>query len=34
MNALLKILCKEYIHYKRLINRVKEELDINEFKYI
>ena len=33
MNALLKISCKEYIYYKWLINRVKEELSINEFEY-
>ena len=34
MNALLKISCKEYVHYKWLINKVKEELNINEFKYM
>ncbi len=34
MNALLKMSCKEYIHYKWSINRVKEELSINKFKYM
>ncbi len=34
MNALLKMSCKEYIHYKWLINRVKEELSIDESKYM
>ena len=34
MNALLKISCKEYIYYKWLINRVKEELSINESEYM
>ncbi len=33
MNALLKMLCKEYIHYKWLINKVKEELNIDESEY-
>ncbi len=33
MNALLKMLCKEYVHYKWLINKVKEDFNINEFKY-
>ncbi len=33
MNALLKISCKEYVYYKWLINRVKEDFNINEFKY-
>ncbi len=34
INALLKMSCKEYIHYKWLINRVKEKLSINKFKYM
>ncbi len=34
MNALSKMSCKKYIHYKWLINRVKEELNIDEFKYM
>jgi hypothetical protein len=34
MNALLKMSCKEYVHYKWLINKVKEELDIDESKYM
>ncbi len=33
MNVLLKMLYKEYIYYKWLVNRVKEELDINESEY-
>ncbi len=33
MNALLKMSYKEYIYYKWLVNRVKEDLNINEFKY-
>ncbi len=34
INALSKISCKEYIHYKWLINRVKEELSIDESEYM
>ncbi len=34
MNALLKMSCKKYIHYKWLINKVKEELNINESEYM
>ncbi len=34
MNALSKILCKKYVHYKWLINRVKEEFNINESEYM
>jgi hypothetical protein len=34
MNALLKMSCKEYIHYKWSINRVKEELNIDESEYM
>jgi hypothetical protein len=34
MNALLKISCKEYVHYKWSINKVKEELDIDESEYM
>ncbi len=34
MNALSKMSCKEYIHYKWLINRVKEELNIDESEYM
>ncbi len=34
MNALLKMSCKEYIYYKWSINKVKEELSINESKYM
>ncbi len=33
MNALLKISCKKYIYYKWSINRVKEELSIDQFEY-
>jgi len=33
MNALLKMSCKEYVHYKWSVNKVKEELDINESEY-
>ncbi len=33
MNVLLKMSCKEYIHYKWSINRVKEELSIDESEY-
>ncbi len=33
MNALLKISCKEYIYYKWSINKVKEELSIDESEY-
>ncbi len=34
MNALSKMSCKEYIHYKWLINRVKEEFSIDESEYM
>jgi len=34
MNALSKMSCKEYIHYKWSINRVKEELNIDESEYM
>jgi len=34
MNALLKISCKEYVHYKWSINRVKEKLNIDESEYM
>ncbi len=34
MNALSKMSCKEYIYYKWLINRVKEELNIDESEYM
>ena len=34
MNALLKMSCKEYVHYKWLINKVKKELNINESEYM
>ena len=34
MNALSKMSCKEYIYYKWLINRVKEEFNIDEFEYM
>jgi len=34
MNSLLKMSCKEYIHYKWLINRVKEELSIDKSEYM
>jgi hypothetical protein len=34
MNALLKMSCKKYVHYKWLINRMKEKLDINESEYM
>jgi len=34
MNALSKMSCKEYIHYKWLINKVKEELNIDESEYM
>ncbi len=34
MNALSKISCKKYVHYKWSINRVKEELDIDESEYM
>ncbi len=34
MNALLKMSCKKYVHYKWSINKVKKELNIDEFKYM
>ncbi len=34
MNALLKISCKEYVHYKWSVNKIKEELNINKSEYI
>jgi len=34
MNALSKMSCKKYIHYKWLINRVKEEFNIDESEYM
>ena len=34
MNALLKMSCKEYIHYKWSINRVNEEFSIDKFEYM
>ncbi len=34
MNALSKMSCKKYIHYKWLINKVKEELNIDESEYM
>ena len=34
MNALSKMSCKEYVYYKWSINRVKEELNIDESEYM
>ena len=34
MNALSKMSCKEYIHYKWSINRVKEEFNIDKSEYM